>query len=73
METDYYQSRKSCWWQEGGRCYIEPCQRDERGWSLKMADKKCTGYWNKRAALTTVIPDEKLIIISELNAKTKKP
>lgn len=68
-EKEYLNSCKSCWWQEGGKCYIEPCKRDEKGFSLKMADIKCKDYWNKRKALTSVIPSDKLIITSEENAK----
>jgi len=54
---------KSCWWQEGGRCYLEPCERTPSGRSTKIAIKKCDSYWNKRQAL--IIPNDKLIILSE--------
>lgn len=59
-------SCKSCWWQEGGLCYLEPCKRQEDGRSIKQAIELCNQYWNKRTALETVIPAEKLVITSEL-------
>ena len=56
---------RSCWWQEGGRCYIGTPERLSDGRSTKMAEGRCDGYWNKRKALTTVIPGDKLVIASE--------
>lgn len=56
---------KSCWWQEGGRCYVDDPPRNEKNQSLIMATNKCEKYWNKREALTTVIPNEALVILSE--------
>lgn len=55
---------KSCWWQEGGLCYKEPCKRNNIGRSTKKAIG-CNEYYNKRVALSSVIPNENLIIISE--------
>lgn len=59
---------KSCWWQEGGLCYLEPVDRDESGRSKKQASGRCEKYWNKRKALETVIPGDMLVITSERNA-----
>jgi len=56
---------KSCWWQEGGLCYIDPCKRDDKGISNKKADKICKLYVNKRKKLSTVIPNDMLVITSE--------
>jgi hypothetical protein len=63
----------SCWWQEGGRCYVEPCEREapqpgqigER--SLRMATVVCHKHTSKRAVLSTVIPNDMLVISSEQN------
>ena len=41
---------RPCWWNEGDYCYVEPCQRDERGYSNKLAINRCEKYWNKRKA-----------------------
>lgn len=39
-----------CWWREGDRCYVEPCKRNKKtGQSIKLADKGCDKYLNKRA------------------------
>ena len=69
--TEYMKSCRSCWYQEGGLCYCPkfPFNRDENGRSDKKAVEKCEHYWNKRAALTTVIPTELLVITSEETAK----
>lgn len=56
----------SCWWQEGLLCYEGEFKRLPDGRSPKTAQKKCKQYWNKRDALTTCIPNDKLIILSEL-------
>ena len=56
---------RGCWWDEGGRCYVDNPPRNEKGRSLVKAEKRCGKYQSKRAMLSTVIPDEKLIIISE--------
>lgn len=58
-------SCKSCWWQEGGRCYVGNFIPDNDGRSVKIADKKCDRYRSKRSALETIIPGHKLFIISE--------
>jgi len=50
---------KSCWWQEGGKCY-----KDEKD-IVPVPVAKCSCYWNKRAALGSVIPNDKLIITSD--------
>lgn len=43
-----------CFWREGGRCYAPPMERDEHGFSKKLAEKRCDLYdppnWAKRAA-----------------------
>ena len=57
---------KGCWWQEGGKCYLEPCIRDIDGRSTKLAVEKCTKYSGKREMLSQVIPSKRLVIISEL-------
>jgi len=56
---------RSCWWQEGGRCYAAPLERLPNGHSTKMAEGRCGKYRNKREALETVIPADKLVILSE--------
>ena len=58
---------KSCWWQDGGLCYVKPCEREDNGRSKKHADTLCDSYWNKRKALGSVIPDNMLVITSELH------
>lgn len=59
---------KSCWWQEGGRCYVfdenTPCYLN--GYSKILCCGKCKRYKNKRNALSKVIPNDKLVIVSEL-------
>ncbi len=56
---------KSCWHQEGSRCYLEPCERTTDGRSIKIAEEVCDSYLSKRHALETVIPGNKLVIMSE--------
>ena len=56
---------KSCWWYEGGRCYIEPCQREKNERSIKQCLKICKKFKSKRKMLSSVIPSDKLIIVSE--------
>ena len=58
-------TKKSCWWNEGGRCYIEPCKRDENSRSHKICDKICDKHLSKRKMLETCIPGDKLVILSE--------
>lgn len=55
-----------CWWEEGGRCYEGTPNRDNLGRSFKVAKCPCSAYWDKRSALTTLIPNNKLVILSEL-------
>jgi hypothetical protein len=57
----------ACWWQEGGRCYFAPVERRDDGRSKRLAAEPCDGFWGKRVALSTVIPKENLVIISEQN------
>jgi len=68
---EYMDSCRSCWHQEGGRCYCDKYQfnRDKNGRSDRLASAKCEHYWNKRAALTSVLPGEMLVITSEETAK----
>lgn len=43
-----------CWWQEGGRCYLEPVERLPDGRSTKFATTRCNEFWSKREALATM-------------------
>ena len=63
---------KSCWWQEGGLCYIKPCERRANGRSTKKCRGRCEKFKSKRSMLNQYIPDEKLIIVSELAAKDEE-
>ncbi len=66
---------RHCWWQEGGRCYKEEIatittvkgflQGEEI--NIKLLDRcnNSSSYWNKRKALSIVIPNDKLVITSE--------
>ena len=54
-----------CWWKEGGRCYSGNPKRLKNGLSTKFAKSTCNKYWNKRSALETIIPSDRLIILSE--------
>lgn len=58
---------KSCWWQEGGRCYTGEFTRDSDGRSDKLATARCDLYQGKRATLEQVIPGNMLVIVSEEN------
>lgn len=73
---EYLNSCKSCWWQEGGRCYAEPhgWEPDGNGWkrSDRMAETKCEQWNSKRAVLGAVFGDY-LTIVSEENAKANDP
>jgi hypothetical protein len=59
----------SCWNCEGGRCYVEPCEREADGRSKKMAIEMCDKYESKRSVLLKVIPTDRLTIMSETNKK----
>jgi hypothetical protein len=48
---------KTCWWQEGGLCYKEPCLRKENGRSILEASYICKEYKNKRIFLRRVFTD----------------
>jgi hypothetical protein len=58
----------ACFWNEGGRCYDEPCDRLPDGRSKKMADARCAHYITKREKMSRVIPGDMLVITSEQNA-----
>jgi len=62
---------RSCWWQEGGRCYQEPVDRLPDGRSKRLAEGPCPGkgYHNKRKMLERAIPGDKLVILSEEREK----
>jgi hypothetical protein len=60
---------KSCWWQEGGLCYQGDPERQADGRSKKPALVQCENYLNKRKVLNRVIPDEMLVIVSELTER----
>lgn len=66
---DYLNSCKSCWNQEGGRCYAGEFSRDKSGRSDKIADHKCELYENKRNVLGKFFAPGMLTIVSEENAK----
>ena len=51
-------------------CYLEPCEREESGRSHKACTAQCEDYVSKRAKLSSVIPNEKLVIVSELMEDT---
>ena len=57
----------ACFWNEGGRCYVEPCDRRPDGRSTKLAEASCEHYVTKRAMMSRVIPSEMLVITSEQN------
>lgn len=75
MQTMCPNRCRSCWWQEGGRCYNETfaiitTSNNRRYGELINDDTElrcCNseGYLNKRTALSSVIPNDKLIILSE--------
>lgn len=68
---------RSCWWQEGGRCYVEPCEREDPQpgevgrRSKKMADAVCHEHTSKRSVLASVIPSDMLVIASEKGQPNK--
>lgn len=61
----------NCWWQEGGKCYNENNSfvRDSNGISTLIASKVCENHVSKRKMLSSVIPNEKLIVLSEFSGK----
>jgi hypothetical protein len=71
----------SCWWKEGGSCYRKDRTRkgdpakgekayDVIGQPIDVAMAfECPTYWNKRAALGSVIPNDMLVICSEATQK----
>jgi len=69
-------SCNSCWWQEGGRCYKEPCERIKiegrsGSYSTKFANELCEHHSSKRAMLSKFFPPGMLVIQSEENEKKK--
>lgn len=66
---NYLESCKSCFNQEGGRCYAGEFKRDSSGRSDKIAESKCDLYENKRAVFQRFFAPEILTIVSEENAK----
>jgi hypothetical protein len=76
----YMSSCRSCWWQEGGRCYEGEPERDENGRSLLIVDPEkpghtkheCKMYKSKRRVLEGLgIPPKMLVITSEETAKKR--
>lgn len=59
-----------CWWQEGGRCYEGEPETTPDGRSTIMAEELCEKFLGKRAMLSRVIPNDKLVIVSEFNIGT---
>lgn len=76
MNVDHTLNCKSCWWQEGGKCYVgkegKDYFRDEKGYSNVIAENRCEKYISKREYLTRAIPTERLVIISELKERKIK-
>lgn len=62
---------RTCWWQEGGRCYLAPVDRLPDGRSTKMAEARCVGFKGKREVLNRATGGlfednpEALVIVSE--------
>jgi hypothetical protein len=50
---------KSCWWQEGGKCYTD------EGLVAGEANEVCARHWSKREALGQFTKGVELIIMSE--------
>lgn len=61
----------SCWWREGYRCYVEPCEREDDGRSKKMANEVCEQHTSKRSVLGSIFPPNMLTITSEETDKAK--
>ena len=70
-----YDKCRKCWWREGTQCYQGKeginFLRDENGRSNIKADGGCKqgSFYSKRKMFESVIPGDKLIIISELMDK----
>lgn len=62
-------SCKSCWWQEGGLCYVDNPPRDKNGRSINKAISICDKFQTKRSVLSKVIPNDMLYILSEYSQK----
>lgn len=67
---------RSCWWQEGGRCYVKPCERIPNpegvgSISTKMADSVCHQHTSKMSVLSKFFPSGMLKIASNENEKAK--
>ena len=67
---------RSCWWQEGGYCFKEPCERvpNPKGFgtvSTNMATEVCEYHTSKRSVLEQIFPLTMLKIASEENEKKK--
>jgi hypothetical protein len=63
---------KPCWWEEGGRCYHGKPERNSKGRSVVLAEGRCKHFIHKRWVLGEVIPNDKLVIMSERRAKSNK-
>ena len=66
----------SCWWREGFKCYSEDLGEIKEEDGLRIGHlisqeliERCENYYNKRKALSSVIPNDKLIIVSEDSKK----
>lgn len=59
---------KTCWWQEGGKCYNKevglPEGKDIIDYPSPLPECS-SNYLNKRKALSEIIPNEFLVICSE--------
>lgn len=62
---------RSCWWQEGGMCYAEPCEREASGRSKKEANGVCGQHESKRSVFANLFPPGMLTIASEEKEKAK--
>jgi len=65
---------RSCWWHEGGRCYVAGVKRiknpDGIGTiSTKLATEPCEKHTGKRQVLEHVFDGKKLVIASERNGR----
>lgn len=72
-EAAYLRNCKSCWWQEGGRCFFPgEFERLPNGNSSKLANSLCEHHKSKRSVLGSLLGNVKLTIVSEENAKQEK-